>query len=186
MSRKKPDPILGAAPANDADQSTPASGQAESQGPAPDDFRCAPASERLNPPPHLKPAPQGLFLRFSSKVADTSGRPISFMVALVLIIAWASSGPAFGFSETWQMVVNTGTTIVTFLMVFLLQNAQNRDSRALQAKLDELILTSQADNRFVGVENLDAEELRRVSIQLVEKAGTRIDETPLERNPRQD
>ena len=120
----------------------------------------------------------GFFLRFSTKVADTSGRPVSFIAALSLILLWAVSGPFFQFNASWQMVVNTGTTIITFLMVFLLQNAQNRDNRALQAKLDELILNSSSDNRFVGVENLDADELRKVSVQLVQKAGTSFDESP--------
>lgn len=125
-------------------------------------------------------AKPSVFLRFSSAVAETSGRPISFIVALSLIVAWALSGPIFHFSETWQMVVNTGTTIITFLMVFLLQNAQNRDNRAIQAKLDELIVATEADNRFVGLENLDADELQKVSVQLLKKAGTRIDESPYE------
>lgn len=142
--------------------------------------RRAATDSRLGSGLGVKTATPGLFLRFSTKVADTSGRPVSFIVALVLILLWAASGPLFGFSANWQMVVNTGTTIITFLMVFLLQNAQNRDSRAIQTKLDELILTSQADNRFVGAENLDADELRKVSVQLVQKAGTRIDETPLD------
>lgn len=125
-------------------------------------------------------ASPGFFLRFSTKVADTSGRPVSFIVALSLILLWAISGPFFQFNADWQMVVTTGTTIITFLMVFLLQTAQNRDNRALQTKLDALILNSSSDNRFVGVENLDADELRRVSVQLVEKAGTSIDESPYE------
>ena len=125
-------------------------------------------------------ASPGFFLRFSTKVADTSGRPVSFIVALSLILLWAISGPFFQFNADWQMVVTTGTTIITFLMVFLLQTAQNRDNRALQAKLDALILNSSSDNRFVGVENLDADELRRVSVQLVAKAGTSIDESPYE------
>jgi len=123
----------------------------------------------------------GFFLRFASKVADISGRPITFITALSLIIVWAVSGPIFQFSEPWQMVVNTGTTIITFLMVFLLQNAQDRDSRAIQAKLDELIIvSSDADNKFVGVENLDARDLRKLSERLAELAGTRTDESPLE------
>ena len=125
-------------------------------------------------------ASPGFFLRFSTKVADTSGRPVSFIVALSLILLWAISGPFFQFNADWQMVVTTGTTIITFLMVFLLQTAQNRDNRALQTKRDALILNSSSDNRFVGVENLDADELRRVSVQLVAKAGTSIDESPYE------
>ncbi len=124
------------------------------------------------------PSRPSLFLRFSSQVADASGRPAAFMCALVLILIWAGTGPVFGFSETWQMIVNTGTTIVTFLMVFLLQNAQNRDNRAVQAKLDELILASNGDNRFVGVENLDEGELVRLLQRLLDQAGTTEDESP--------
>jgi low affinity Fe/Cu permease len=88
-----------------------------------------------------------------------------------VVIAWAVSGPFFNYSETWQLVINTGTTIVTFLMVFVLQNSQNRDGKALQAKLDELILTSQASNKFVGVEKLEEKELHEISRNLEEKAG---------------
>ena len=72
---------------------------------------------------------------------------------------WATSGPAFGFSDTWQLVINTGTTIVTFLMVFLIQNTQNRDGAAIQAKLDELILVTAAENTFIGIEHLTEEEV---------------------------
>lgn len=86
------------------------------------------------------------------------------------MIVWAVSGPFFGYSETWQLVINTSTTIITFLMVFILQNSQNRDGKALQAKLDELILTSQAQNKFIGIEKLDEEELRKMSKALAEKA----------------
>ena len=122
----------------------------------------------------------GPFLRFSTKVAEISGRPISFAVAVGLILAWAISGPLLGFSASWQMVVNTGTTIITFLMVFLLQSAQDRDNRAIQAKLDELIIASSGDNRFVGAENLDASELRKVAKYLMDQAGTDISESPLD------
>lgn len=127
-------------------------------------------------------AKPNLFLRFSSQIADASGRPMAFMLALFLIIIWAATGPALQFSETWQMIVNTGTTIITFLMVFLLQNAQNRDNRAVQAKLDELILAGTADNRFVGVENLDEKELQHILEHLLKRAGTRVDESPRDDN----
>src|SRR4051812_10838673 len=100
------------------------------------------------------------FSRFATAVAEWSGRPATFVLAVGLVVAWAVSGPFFGFSETWQLVINTSTTIVTFLMVFVLQNSQNRDGKALQAKLDELILTSQAQNKFVGIEKLDEQQLR--------------------------
>ena len=110
------------------------------------------------------------FSKFATAVAELSGKPVTFMMALALVLVWASSGPVFSFSETWQLVINTGTTIITFLMVFVLQNSQNRDGKALQAKLDELILTSQAQNKFVGIEKLDEKQLRELSTQLAEKA----------------
>lgn len=111
-----------------------------------------------------------LFARFSTAVSDASGKPITFVLAFVLVIVWAVSGPVFGYSETWQLVINTSTTIITFLMVFVLQSSQNRDGKALQAKLDELILASEAANRFVGIEKLDEAELKRLSSELAAKA----------------
>ena len=121
-----------------------------------------------------------LFSNFSHAVARGSGRPITFIVALTLILAWAVTGPFFGFSETWQLVVNTATTIVTFLMVFVLQNTQNRDGEALHAKLDELILSSNAENRFIEAERLTEGEIRKLR-KIIEQAaedelnGTSID-----------
>src|ERR1700753_2268090 len=111
-----------------------------------------------------------LFSKFATKIADLSGKPATFVVAVVLVLAWAVSGPFFDYSETWQLVINTSTTIVTFLMVFVLQNSQNRDGKALQAKLDELILSSQAQNTFVGIEKLDEEALLKMSKSLARKA----------------
>jgi low affinity Fe/Cu permease len=111
-----------------------------------------------------------VFSKFATNIADLSGRPGTFVVAVTLVIGWAVLGPFFGYSETWQLVINTSTTIITFLMVFVLQNSQNRDGKALQTKLDELILTSQAQNKFVGIEKLDEEELRKMSKTLAEKA----------------
>lgn len=111
------------------------------------------------------------FSTFATKVANWSGKPITFVLALALVLVWAISGPFFGYSETWQLVINTGTTIITFLMVFVLQNSQNRDGKALQAKLDELILTSQAQNKFVGIEKLNEEELLELSQKLAAKAA---------------
>ena len=110
------------------------------------------------------------FSSFATTVAELSGRPFTFVAALMLVLVWAVSGPFFDYSETWQLVINTTTTIITFLMVFVLQNSQNRDGKALQAKLDELILTSQAANKFVGIEKLDEGELRELSKTLAEKA----------------
>jgi low affinity Fe/Cu permease len=88
-----------------------------------------------------------------------AGSPAAFLICVAVVVAWAAAGPVFGFSETWQLVINTGTTIVTFLMVFLIQNTQNRDGIALQAKLDELIRSSDAENDFIGIEKLTDREL---------------------------
>jgi low affinity Fe/Cu permease len=103
-----------------------------------------------------------LFTSFSNWVAQVSGRPMTFAMSLLVILVWGLSGPIFGFSDTWQLVVNTGTTIVTFLMVFLIQNTQNRDGAAIQAKLDELIRASAAQNVFIGIEHLTQEELDEI------------------------
>jgi low affinity Fe/Cu permease len=101
--------------------------------------------------------------RWFAKVAETvshaAGHAISFIVCCLVVIVWAASGPIFGFSDTWQLVINTGTTIVTFLMVFLIQNTQNRDGAAIQAKLDELIRVTAASNSFIGIEHLTEEEV---------------------------
>lgn len=111
------------------------------------------------------------FSKFSSLVSDLMGKPMAFVMALAVVIVWAVSGPFFGFSEVWQLVINTGTTIVTFLMIFVLQNSQNRDGKALQAKLDELILASKgAENKFIGIEKLDEKELRELKRLIDEKA----------------
>ena len=103
------------------------------------------------------------FSRFAKRVSLITGRPITFILALTLILVWAVTGPLFGYSDTWQLVINTGTTILTFLMVFLIQNTQNRDTEALQIKLDELIRVQQeANNALLDLEELDEEDLARV------------------------
>ena len=89
------------------------------------------------------------------------GHAVSFMLCCLVVLVWAASGPIFGFSDTWQLVINTGTTIVTFLMVFLIQNTQNRDGAAVQAKLDELIQVTTASNSFIGIEHLTEEEVNK-------------------------
>ena len=96
---------------------------------------------------------------FANMVARAAGKPGAFVIAILVIIAWGASGPIFGYSDTWQLIINTGTTIVTFLMVFLIQNSQNRDSAAIQVKLDEIIRASEAKNSFVGIEHLTEEEI---------------------------
>ena len=110
------------------------------------------------------------FSRFAHAVANVSGKPLTFVAAATLIVLWAVSGPIFGFSETWQLVVNTATTIITFLMVFVLQNSQNRDGEAVQAKLDELIYALRgADNKFVQAEKLTDHELHEMRRKLLEQ-----------------
>jgi low affinity Fe/Cu permease len=96
-----------------------------------------------------------IFTHIATRIANASGQPITFILALLLIIIWAATGPAFHYSDTWQLIVNTSTTIVTFLMVFLIQNSQNRDASAMQAKLDELIRSvDKAREQFIGIEHL--------------------------------
>jgi low affinity Fe/Cu permease len=108
----------------------------------------------------------------ASKVATAAGRPRAFLLALLVIVVWAVTGPIFHWSDTWQLVINTGTTIVTFLMVFLIQNAQNRDGAAIQAKLDELIrAVGHARNEFIGIEHLTEAELDKIRAALEKVAG---------------
>jgi low affinity Fe/Cu permease len=128
--------------------------------------------------PQLRPdgkrRARGLFDRFAGVATRVSGNSFTFMLAAAMIVVWALSGPIFGFSETWQLVINTGTTIVTFLMVFLIQHAQNKDSRAVHLKLNELLAShARASNRLVAVEDLDEdslEQLHRFYCQLAELA----------------
>jgi len=111
-----------------------------------------------------------VFTTFSTAVARASGRPITFAIAVGVIVIWALAGPIYGYSDTWQLVINTGTTIVTFLMVFLIQNTQNRDGAAIQTKLDELIRASAAQNVFIGIEHLTEEEVEELRVKCETRA----------------
>jgi len=102
------------------------------------------------------------FRHFAEATARNTGRPAAFLLAVMVVLVWAVTGPLFHFGDTWQLVINTGTTIVTFLMVFLIQNSQNRDSAALQIKLDELIRTTAAHNSLLDLEDVDEETLERI------------------------
>ena len=112
----------------------------------------------------------GSFSHLAQAASRHSGRASTFALALAVVLAWAASGPLFGWSDTWQLVINTGTTIITFLMVFLIQNTQNRDGAALQTKLDELIRVGEAENRFIGIEHLSESEVEQFR-KLCEKAA---------------
>jgi len=123
---------------------------------------------------HHPSSAQRAFSTIANGVAREAGRPWVFSVALLIVVVWGAMGPLFGYSDTWQLVINTGTTIVTFLMVFLIQNSQNRDNAAIQVKLDELIRVGAGKNFLVGVEHLTDEEidrLRKMIEERVKKGG---------------
>jgi low affinity Fe/Cu permease len=112
-----------------------------------------------------------MFGKIANATSHAAGRATTFIVAAAVVIVWAVTGPIFGYSDTWQLIINTGTTIVTFLMVFLIQNSQNRDSAAIQVKLDELIRTSAARNSLVGIEHLSDEELEDIRAKCEQRAA---------------
>jgi low affinity Fe/Cu permease len=118
-----------------------------------------------------------LFSKWSGKIAKAMGSPVAFALALLSVLLWAVTGPIFHFSETWQLVINTGTTIITFLMVFLIQNAQNRDSEAVQMKLDELLRAiDTASNKMINIEQLDQASLDELRRQY-QDIGNKIEDT---------
>jgi len=118
------------------------------------------------------------FSHFANLIAHLSGRPVTFVLCLGIVILWAATGPIFGYSDTWQLIINTGTTIVTFLMVFLIQNTQNRDAEAVQVKLDELLrVTHGAHVALLDLEELEEDELNAIRARyelLAERARNRL------------
>jgi len=132
----------------------------------------------MDGPPDGSSTNRGGFHRFARFSSRATGHPWSFIIAAGVIIVWAATGPLFGISDTWQLVINTGTTIVTFLMVFLIQNTQNRDSEALQLKLDELIrATRNTHSALLDIEELSDEELDRLKgcyAKLAERAREEV------------
>ena len=117
------------------------------------------------------------FTRFAKWAARATGRPGAFIGAALIIVLWALTGPIFDFSDTWQLVINTGTTIITFLMVFLIQNTQNRDTEAMQIKLDELIrAVESAQNTLLDLEEMDEEDLDQIRVEYEDLAKKARDE----------
>ena len=120
------------------------------------------------------------FTRFARSASALAGRPKTFFLAVLIIVIWAVTGPLFGFSDTWQLVINTGTTIITFLMVFLIQNTQNRDTEALQIKLDEIIRANRsARNELLDLEELDDKaltEIHKEYLNLAEHAHRHLEQ----------
>ena len=108
----------------------------------------------------------------ATKISTAAGQPLTFIIAFAIILVWAVTGPLFRYSDTWQLIINTGTTIVTFLMVFLIQNSQNRDAAAMQAKLDELLrAVDKARERFIGIEHLTDQQIELLRAALEKYAS---------------
>ena len=120
-----------------------------------------------------------IFTRVASLIAGWAGQPATFLLALTVVVIWAVTGPLFQWSDTWQLVINTGTTIVTFLMVFLIQNSQNRDAAAMQAKLDELIRSiDEARGQFIGIEHLTDTQIEAIRAKLEQEAEAENGKAP--------
>jgi low affinity Fe/Cu permease len=112
------------------------------------------------------------FTTCATRIATAAGQPLTFTLALLVILVWAVTGPVFAYSDTWQLIINTGTTIVTFLMVFLIQNSQNRDAAAMQAKLDEVIrAVDSAREQFIGIEHLTDKQIEEIRCALEREVG---------------
>lgn len=123
---------------------------------------------------------QSFFTRFAKFTSNITGKPVTFIIAVLVVVVWAITGPIFHFSDTWQLVINTGTTIITFLMVFLIQNTQNRDTTAIQLKLDEIICAlKEAHNEIIDIEEMSDQELEekhQEMVALAEHAKDKVDQ----------
>ena len=135
---------------------------------------CGPLFVEQSSIPTRWPTMKRIFADVAATIDQLSGRPLTFLVALLTIAVWAITGPLFHFSDTWQLVINTGTSVITFLMVFIIQNTQNRDGAAIQAKLDELIRVSAARNTLIGIETLTQEEIDEIRATCAAKAGRAV------------
>lgn len=159
------------------------SAKPQSALPAKDDFK---NGTKLEGPDKQRRKPSRLsriFDRFSGKVTVITGSPWSFIIAFLVIVVWGISGPIFNYSDTWQLVINTGTTIVTFLMVFVIQQSQNKDTMALQMKLNELIASNKrASNRLIDVEDLTEEELVLIKDYYIKLSSISKKEKELQRS----
>jgi low affinity Fe/Cu permease len=125
-----------------------------------------------------------VFVRFARSMSKMLGHPVAFGVAVLVVLLWALTGPLFHFSDTWQLVINTSTTIVTFLMVFLIQNSQNRDSEAVQLKLDELIRAMKsADNSILDTENLTEQDLKQLQARYTHLAQVAEKKLSINKHP---
>jgi low affinity Fe/Cu permease len=126
--------------------------------------------------------PRSRFTRVAKWTAHASGRPLTFALACGVVVLWAATGPLFAFSDTWQLIINTGTTVVTFLMVFLIQSTQNRDSEAIQVKLDEIIRAiGRAKNELLDLEELEEADLDRIREEYLKLAKTARNAIPEKR-----
>jgi low affinity Fe/Cu permease len=124
------------------------------------------------------------FSQFAHATSLWTGHPVAFFFAVAVVIVWAATGPLFGYSDTWQLVINTGTTIVTFLMVFLIQNTQNRDTLAIQVKLSELVLAMKgAENKFAAIEDLTDDELKALHDECRARAETTLSHLERRKKP---
>src|SRR4026209_2531812 len=126
------------------------------------------------------------FTRFTKVTAHVTGQPATFFVALLVILVWGITGPLFHFSDSWQLVINTGTTIITFLMVFLIQNTQNRDAKAFHLKLDELIHAIKgARNKMIDLENMSDEEMEAIKKEFEKVSGRREEQNRARQRPKE-